>query len=205
MPILGSRGGASVRAFGRFATTAAPDTGVMFPLQVVTVVAATSSISFTNIPSTYKHLQIRYLARSARTSDIGATMLVQFNSDIGNNYAYHVLYGNGSSSPYAYNGSNTGVMRSYSVASSSSSNTQIYGVGIIDVLDYASTSKYKTLRHLGGHDRNGSGEINLASGLYQQSTITAISSITFTLAEATANYETNSHFALYGIKGAAAQ
>ena len=159
-----------------------------------------STITFSGLPTggQYTHLQIRYLARSARTTSTGATMLTQFNSDTGNNYAYHILYGDGTS-PVAYNGSTTNVMRSYSVASSSSSNTQAYGVGVIDILDYASTSKFKTLRHLGGYDRNGSGELNLASGLWQSTS--AISSITFTLAEATANYEVNSQFALYGIRG----
>lgn len=167
-------------------------------IATTTLGSANSTITFSSIPSTYKHLQVRYLARSARTTSAGATMLIQFNSDTGNNYAYHILYGDGSTTA-AYNGSTTNVMRSYSVASSSSSNTQAYGVGVIDILDYGSTSKYKTLRHLGGYDRNGSGELNLASGLWQSTS--AITSITLTLAEATANYETNSTFALYGIKG----
>lgn len=201
MPLVTTRASVSYGAgFGKvLAAAAAVDSGAMVPLGMVNVGSATSTISFTSIPSTYKHLQLRYLARSARTSDAGATMLTQFNSDTGNNYAYHILYGDGSAAT-AYNGSTTNVMRSYSVASSSSSNTQAYGVGIIDILDYASTSKYKTLRHLGGYDRNGSGELNLASGLWQSTS--AISTITLTLAEATANYETNSTFALYGIKGA---
>jgi|LakMenEpi03Aug12_release.lakeMendotaPanAssembly.Ray.scaffolds.fasta_scaffold12299_5 hypothetical protein len=168
------------------------------PIATTTVSTATSTVTFSSIPSTYKHLQIRYIARSARTTDNGATMLTRFNSDTGNNYAYHIVYGN-SASMSAYNGSTTNVMRSYSVSSSSSSNTLIYGVGIIDILDYANTSRYKTLRHLGGYDRNLLGEVNLASGLWQSTN--AISTITFTLSEATANYETNSSFALYGIKG----
>ena len=184
-------------AAGLFGVGVTPSTSSYESIATVSVGSAQSSIVFSSIPSTYKHLQIRYLARSARTTSTGATMLVQFNSDTGNNYAYHILYGDGAT-PTAYNGSTTNVIRSYSVASSSSSNTQTYGVGVIDILDYGSTSKYKTLRHLGGYDRNGSGEINLASGLWQSTS--AISTITLTLAEATANYETNSTFALYGIK-----
>jgi hypothetical protein len=168
-------------------------------LATVSVGTATNTVTFSSIPSTYTHLQIRYIARSARTTDIGATMLTRFNSDSGNNYAYHMMYGNGVTAG-AYNGSTTNFMRSYSVSSSSASNTQIYGAGVIDILDYANTSKYKTLRHLGGYDRNGSGELNLASGLWQSTS--AISTITLTLNEATANYEPNSQFALYGIKGA---
>lgn len=184
-------------AAGLYGVGVAPSTNSYESIATISVTSAQSSISFTSIPSTYKHLQLRYLARSARTADNGATMLAQFNSDTGSNYAYHILYGDGSGVS-AYNGSSTTVMRSYSVCSSSSSNTDIYGVGVIDILDYGSTSKYKTLRHLGGYDRNGAGELNLASGLWQSTS--AISTITLTLAESTANYETDSHFALYGVK-----
>ncbi len=173
--------------------------GYFESIATVTVSSGTANVEFTSIPATYTHLQVRYLARSARTNDNGATMLIQFNSDTGNNYSYHIVYGDGASAT-AYNGSTTNVMRSYSVCSSSSSNTDIYGVGVIDILDYANTNKYKTLRHLGGYDRNGAGELNLASGLWQSTN--AITSIKFTLSESVANYETDSHFALYGIRSA---
>ena len=43
-------------------TPVAHDAGAMFPLQVITVGAAgASSISFTNIPATYAHLQVRMM------------------------------------------------------------------------------------------------------------------------------------------------
>ena len=185
-------------AAGLYGVGVTPSTTSFESIATTSLTSAQSLISFdTSSLSAYKHLQIRYMARSARTSDVGATMVIRFNSDSGNNYAYHILYGDGSSAA-AYNGSSTNVTRSYSVASSSSSNTDIYGVGVVDILDFRSTSKYKTLRHLGGYDRNGSGELNLASGLWQSTN--AITSVDFSLVEATANYEVDSHFALYGIK-----
>lgn len=184
-------------AAGLYGAGVAASTNSYESIATYSLSSANSTITFSSIPSTYKHLQLRYMARSARTSDAGATMILRFNSDTGNNYAYHIFYADGATVTN-YTNNTTNVMYSYSVASSSSSNTDIYGVGVIDILDYGATSKYKTLKHLGGYDRNGSGELNFASGLWQSTS--AISSITLTLAEATANYETDSHFALYGIK-----
>ena len=69
---------------------------------------------------------------------------------------------------------------------------------IIDVLDYASTSKYKTLRDFEGVDINVSGDIVISSGLWQSTS--AINSITFYLGSG--NFATTTTVALYGIKAA---
>ena len=71
---------------------------------------------------------------------------------------------------------------------------------IVDVLDYANTNKFKTIRNLEGFDVNGSGGlVALTSGLYRSTS--AITSIKLT--PNAGNYAQYSHFALYGIKGAA--
>jgi hypothetical protein len=67
----------------------------------------------------------------------------------------------------------------------------------IDILDYASTTKAKTVRALGGNDRNGYGRIQLSSGLWF-ATPQAITSIVLTT-DGTAFAE-NSQFALFGVK-----
>ena len=56
---------------------------------------AQSTISFTSIPSTFTHLQIRGIARDSGSlaySYFG----VRFNSDSGSNYRDHYMFGNGS-------------------------------------------------------------------------------------------------------------
>jgi predicted patatin/cPLA2 family phospholipase len=74
----------------------------------------------------------------------------------------------------------------------------IFGAGVIDILDYANTNKYKTVRALSGHDNNGSGYVNFESGLWMSTS--AITSIKlFTAGNVYAQY---TQFALYGIKGA---
>jgi hypothetical protein len=149
-----------------------------------------SSISFTSIPSTYQHLQIRGIARRSSGS---TNTIVRFNSDSGNNYATHYLLGNGSS---ASAGAESSVNRFYLDILTASSTS--YSASVLDVLDYANTNKNKTARSLAGIDLNGSGTVWLASGLWMNTA--AITAVTLSL-ESSANFEQYSSFALYGIKG----
>ncbi len=148
-----------------------------------------STISFTSIPSTYKHLQIRYINTTSTTNQ---NLVVTFNSDTGSNYAWHRLLGDGSSAIADASSTTTGMTIGRSGGNSSS-----FAGGVFDLLDYANTSKYKTARTLYGTDQNGSGLIFLASGLWQNTA--AVTTITFT--PASGNFAQYSSFALYGIKG----
>ena len=164
-------------------------------IATVTVGAGGSStITFSSIPSTYKHLQIRALARDAGASSEDEYRL-RFNSDTGNNYAWHYLMGNGSSASAGANSTTERI-----IIRSLSTNAQNAGFGglIIDILDYANTSKYKTVRALSGYDVNGTGVVALNSGLWQNTN--AISTVTLTN-ERAVNFNQYSSFALYGVKG----
>ena len=148
-----------------------------------------ASITFSSIPSTYKHLQIRFIANDASQQDI----YVRFNSDTGSNYWRHYLYGQGSA---ATAGADAAANDKLSLGYTSTA-ANIFGVGVMDILDYTNTSKNKTTRSLCGYDANGSGYVVLFSGLW--SSTAAINSITaFTTS---GNFNQYSSFALYGIKG----
>jgi hypothetical protein len=179
--------------------SATPDTGAMFPLQVITVGAAgASNLTFTNIPNTYTHLQIRAIGRGT-VAQGEMQIFVRFNSDTGNNYSSHLLRGDGSAVATASSTSNSkidGVTR----MSAANATSGIFGVSVIDVLDYANTNKYKTLRALGGVDANGSGQVYYKSGLWMSTS--AITSVTIGIDDG-GNFAQYSQFALYGIKGAA--
>jgi hypothetical protein len=71
-----------------------------------------------------------------------------------------------------------------------------FGAGVIDILDYSSTTKNKTVRAIYGVSDATPG-VNLTSGLYAQTT--AISSLTVTTA--TGNFAVGSRASLYGIRG----
>jgi hypothetical protein len=158
-------------------------------IATVTVGAGgTSSISFTSIPSTYTHLQIRTLALCSSNDLTGAVM--RFNSDTGNNYSAHWLRGNGSATS-----SGNSVSIDYVVANFGASNT-FPTPSVIDILDYANTNKNKTTRTNTGADLNGSGNVWFFSGLWTNTN--AITSIT--IAPNSGNFNQYSSFALYGIK-----
>lgn len=161
------------------------DTGAMFPIAMANVGSATAPyIEFTNIPQTYKHLQIRAI----HTLSGGANNLyMNLNTSTSSTY-YHYLFGDGSS---ATAGSTTGNI--YTIQWGNAATTM--NVSVVDILDYTS-SKNKVIRTLGGVDYNGSGGVYLGSNLY--STSSAISSIR--IGANTYNLGQYSQFALYGIK-----
>jgi hypothetical protein len=150
-------------------------------------VAGSDTITFSSIPATYTHLQIRGFANSGGG---GTATNLRFNSDTGSNYAYHFLLGDGSS---ASAGSATSVAQ---IVYNSSNVATYFSGQIIDILDYTNTNKYKTVRILNGFDTNGSGAIALRSGLWQSTAAITTITITSTL------FPQYSHFALYGIKSA---
>jgi hypothetical protein len=170
--------------------------GVVAPLtdyesiQTVTLGSSASTISFTSIPGTYKHLQIRAFARYTTGTETGVKMRI--NSDTGSNYAYHELYGTGTGAGAA-NGINQTAISDVIYINSTAS---VYGAAVVDILDYADTNKFKTIRSLNGADVNGGGYITFMSGLWRSTS--AITNIEmYVAANAMAQY---SSFALYGIK-----
>jgi len=153
-----------------------------------------ASITFSSIPATYTHLQIRGITRSTRAITQTA-FRVRFNSDSGSNYSYHGLYGDGSSAQVDAGASTTYIQLPR--FSGASATADLFGAGVIDILDYANTNKNKTLRALAGVDRNGAGDIWFNSGAWYNTN--AITSITLTEAS-TGDFAEYSQWALYGVK-----
>lgn len=153
------------------------------------------TISFSSIPSTYRHLQIRAIARTTELSTGFAYLTMNFNGVSTSDYAQHKLIGDGSAASATGVGFQTSIEIGNCVKNSEPAN--ILGVTIIDIHDYASTTKNKTVRSISGWDTNGSGRMMLLSGLFVNTT--AITSIT--LQNSSGNFTTSSVFALYGIKG----
>lgn len=190
-PILESIG--SVKGFGWGALAAV---GTFDSIQTVTVGSGgAASVTFSSIPATYTHLQIRGIARDDRALNEDS-ISIRYNNDSGNNYmGFHEIYGAGSAAAYAGNTS-TNKMLADRIAGNNAT-ASVFGAIIFDILDYANTNKYKTQRFLGGVDRNGDGAIAFGSGLWMSTS--AINEIT--LAGANGNFSQYSQFALYGIKG----
>ena len=148
-----------------------------------------SAVTFSSIPSTYTHLQVRALGKDA---SIYGAIFMRFNNDTASNYSRHAVYGDGSTVT-AFAGANAPYMSVVTTPASSGG----FGVGVIDVLDYANTNKYKTIKSLGGWDNNGSGFAILWSGSWRDTS--AVNRIDIISDSTIGQY---SSFALYGIKGA---
>ncbi len=169
------------------------DPGAMIPIATTTLSTATGTITFSNIPQSYEHLQVRGIARR---SSGNTNTIVRFNSDSSSNYATHYLLGNGSS---ASAGAETSATRFYLDVLTASATS--YAGSVLDILDYTNTNKFKTARSLSGIDLNGSGTVFFCSGLWRSTN--AITTITLSL-ESGNNFEQYTSFALYGIKRAGA-
>ena len=151
-------------------------------------------LEFTSIPSTYKHLQIRGIARNS-TSGTGTQIgYVTFNSDSTTNYSLHRLQGDGATASASGTASTAYISTATEPQSGDTAN--VFGAFIVDILDYADTNKYKTLRSLDGVDTNGAGVIAFRSGAWRSTT--AISTIRITASSN--NFLQYSSFALYGVK-----
>jgi len=165
-------------------------TSNFFKIATVTPTSGTS-VTFSSIPNTYKSLQVRF---SFLTALNGYQVLTSFNGDSSSDYAAHWIYAYGSVTAGA--GTTQSSMQSFGFVAGTS--TTYPTTGIIDVIDYASTSKYKTVRTFNGMNNNGSAgstELVLASGLWQSTA--AITSLT--IATGGTAFATGSTFTLYGI------
>jgi hypothetical protein len=163
-------------------------------IATATGTGSSGTITFSSIPSTYSHLQLRILGRADNAAATNVARLT-INNDTGANYAEHVLTGEGTTATATGTASTSNIPRIYTVAASTAAN--IMSTGIIDIIDYASTSKYKTVRIVTGDDRNGTGRIALSSGLWQN---TAAVNRVDVLTNG-GNWTTATTIALYGIKG----
>lgn len=164
-------------------------------IATITVGTATSFVEFTNIPQTYTHLQIRAIGRNSASG--GYDTYLQFNGATSAVYSYHYLYSTGSGSVTAGVDTTQGFTIGMRLTTSSETANN-FGTGVIDILDYKNTNKFKSVRTLSGFNNNGGGFCWQTSGNWRSTS--AITSLKLT-ASASGNFETNSTFALYGIEG----
>lgn len=156
-------------------------------IATVSVSSATGSITFSSIPQTYNHLQIRaYYLNSLNLYSVK----IQFNSDTASNYNEFQITGTGAAVSAAASTSTGGLIGIGAI------NTASYtGSMVCDILDYTNTNKLKTVRSVSGADGNGSGQVKICGPLWRSTS--AITSIT--VYNDGSNFNQYSHFGLYGI------
>ncbi len=168
-----------------------------YELLATTVLSSSqASVTFTlpsNAATEYKHLQIRYTGRSNRV-DTDSILGVTFNGATGT-YRSHYLYGNGTSTVSAdYSGV---TIRTYAGLAGANLTAGTFASGVIDILDFASSSKNKTTRTLVGISHSSYPRVALLSGAWFSTA--AITSITLT--DEFSTMIAGSRFSIYGVKG----
>ena len=185
--ISGRLGGGPVGSYDSLATITVPSGGL-------------SSVTFSGIPTGYRHLQFRINSRTDMNSGgVWSPTGIRYNSDTGANYIVQDFYGIGSGSSTAESySSQTSGNAGFGASSTTTANT--FGSSIVDILDYASSSKLTVSRVISGVDNNGGGLVIFGGSTW---TSTApVTSITFVLLGGNngSNFLQNTTFALYGVK-----
>ena len=170
------------------ASTAIVTAGSFSSIATTTVGAGgTSTVTFSSIPSTYSHLQIRGI-----TAGSGVQSTMRFNSDSATNYASHGILGDGTSATSGGSASQTGINSIAYLTNVSN----VFVPFVIDIFDYANTNKYKTIRFTFGWEANTSGNyVTFNSGLWMSTS--AIDTITISGNSGTIGQY--SSYALYGV------
>lgn len=194
MPLLTTLAGDALNAYGF--SRGAESAGAFELISTTILGSSATSVAFTSIPSTYKHLQIRASARTDRALGVDSFTL-RLNSDSANNYYSHLLFGNGSAVTATSLGANNIIYAGRTTDSSNTANA--FAQNLVDILDYALTTKNKTIRSLFGADTVGGYPWQgIHSGVWNSTA--AITRIDV-LPGVGPNFVTGSRFSLYGIKG----
>ena len=167
--------------------------GNQFGAMVPIAYASESTFSgFTNIPSTYQDLYV--VGSVAPDATRTATSLwLRLNGDSGTNYSITQLDGNASAASSSRAANNTIFGLNFSLVSGNPGTFQMW------ILNYASTSVFKTVLIRSANDNNGAGTTTVAAGLFR--TTAAINAIN--LLYPGGNSQTaNTTASLYGIRAA---
>ena len=191
-PLLSMLAGAKAFGLTAFKSLFEP-AGAFDALGTVTVSSGgVASVAFAGIPQGYKHLQIRASVRN--TAGTYNDIRIAFNGDNGTTYSWHRLIGDGASAGAGGGASTT--LSTVGLYTGSSQTAGIFAANIMDILDYSSSSKNKTVRSLVGADGNGSGYVIFYSGAWYNTN--AITTINFT--PLSGSFAEASTFSLYGVK-----
>ena len=158
-----------------------------------TLASATSSVTFSSIPSTYTDLVLVCQPIAASATD-GA---LRINSDTGTNYSITSLYGQ-TSSAGSYRRSNASFMDYDYYAGIA---TTVGNQSTIHFMNYANTTTYKTVLLTPRIAATNPNAAEILVGLWRSTS--AITSITLGANSGfSTNFSIGSTFSLYGIKAA---
>jgi len=157
--------------------------------------ADATSVTFSSIPATYEHLQVRASDAAAGYST-GQTYYIELNATAGTGYSSHVIRAH-SSTVGANALTGTAYIQIYDGLHGINTNVSEYATITMDVLDYTNTNKNTSVLLNGGQSiSNSNSRLFFGSGLWDDTA--AITQIKFT--PSSGDMRRGSSFTLYGIK-----
>jgi hypothetical protein len=150
--------------------------------------------TFSNIPQTYQDLML-VLNGGGTRAVANDHLLMAINTDTSSNYSYTYIQADGSAAS-SVRGTAGAFAVLFNCYSGSLSTVGTYGSGILHILDYTNTNKFKTILGKAGIDLNTSGYLTSTVNLYKANTnsITNLYCITYT------NLLPGSTLTLYGVR-----
>ena len=197
MPLLQTFGNAAARAYG-FTRASASGAGAMELISTQILASTATTVTFSSIPQTYKHLQLRMTARDADSVNTNIQNVLLRINGITNTYMSHLLFGTGSSViSTAYSGE-PGIR--VGVLPDNGTGVNIYSATLVDILDYTASTKNPVVRSFSGATTGASQYVALQSGLL--TTAGAITSLSiYNTATNAQLFYAGSRFSLYGVLG----
>lgn len=176
---------------------AASGTGLSSAYELIssqTLSSAATSVTFSSIPSTYKHLEVIAMLKTTNVSSRDA--YVTFNSDAtSGHYYWHGVRNTGSTVSSQYSVTGAGIVVTDAIATNAVAGE--FHVFKMTITDYLGTAKFKTAKIICGNygDRT---MLRFVGGTW--ASLTALNSIDIKC-DTAYSFATNSSFALYGIRG----
>ena len=159
------------------------------PIATQTLASAAATITFSSIPSTYTDLKIVLTGLAGGASNVR----LRLNNDSGANYSGTYIYGNGTSGASTRYTSQTSFFTSEPYADATTPSLLIY-----EINSYKNTSVYKTILETLSSDKNGSGSVENAVGLWRSTS--AVNRIDLSFSATT--FSTGTIATIYGIAAA---
>jgi len=171
---------------------------IMEAIATIYLEADAASVTFSSIPATYEHLQLRIASRSSDTGTHSPDASIRFNGDTGANYSYHYMMGDGTVASANKSTGATSVFYGPTSGSYGASEAIEYANSIVNIVDYLNTNKNTTLQFTTGVVNGEQEVVRIGSGLWDDtSAVTQID-----LLPTPYDWSRGSVFTLYGLKSA---
>ena len=151
-----------------------------------------TTVTFNSIPQTYTDLKLIIEGKSNQTGTSYNGMRMTVNNDTSTSYWYHDIWTNSGTTVSQSTGYSNNFISVVDMAQASQS---VAGFGEVDIMDYTSSTKLKTLIYKQAYDLG----VVLSAGCYPQTS--AITRLDFQR-DGTNTFRSGTNIKIYGIKRA---